>query len=261
LTGRKIRIGELRSSGEQESAEPPVPAANNSADGAQPQPVGWGVAYDYQEQYREQEEMSFSAAGHIVTEDGQEIAFKLDLFMAREYVETTSIAIRAGDAAFVDPLVVNFAGSAAELSDMRFSFDLDVDGQSEQIPYLKPGSGYLALDRNNDGVINNGSELFGPTTGSGFAELASYDKDNNGWIDENDPVFTDLRIWMQKADGVGSLFRLDEKRIGTLLLDSARSEFSLTGDQNALLGKVARTGIYLTGDGGAGTLQALDLTG
>lgn len=56
------------------------------------------------------------------------------------------------------------------------------------------GSGFLALDRNQNGVVDDGSELFGTQSGDGFAHLALYDQDSNGWIDANDPVFDKLRI-------------------------------------------------------------------
>ena len=74
-------------------------------------------------------------------------------------------------------------------------FDIDADGEEESISYLQGGSGYLALDKNGDGVINDGSELFGTKSGDGFADLAEYDADGNGWIDENDPIFDKLLIW------------------------------------------------------------------
>ena len=63
-----------------------------------------------------------------------------------------------------------------ELSDQTFYFDLDADGKEEEISVLN-GSGYLALDKNGDGVINDGSELFGTKNGDGFADLARYDED------------------------------------------------------------------------------------
>ena len=50
----------------------------------------------------------------------------------------------------------------------RFAFDLNADGQAEQINFVAPGSGFLVFDRNQDGKVNNGSELFGPTTDNGF---------------------------------------------------------------------------------------------
>mgnify|MGYP000465316364 CR=1 FL=1 len=54
---------------------------------------------------------------------------------------------------------------------------------------LQGGSGYLALNKNGDGVINDGSELFGTASGDGFYDLSMYDEDGNGWIDENDHAY------------------------------------------------------------------------
>jgi hypothetical protein len=56
-------------------------------------------------------------------------------------------------------------------------------------------------DRNGDGAIDHGRELSGATTGDGFAELAAYDEDGNGWIDENDSIYQHLRIWSKDAQG------------------------------------------------------------
>ncbi|MDF2629304.1 MAG: hypothetical protein K0R39_3135, partial [Symbiobacteriaceae bacterium] len=137
-----------------------------------PGPEGWGVDYQLHEGYEETESLSFGAQGIIRTADGQEIAFSVELNMSRRYVEESHLRIRAGDAARpVDPLVINYSGAAAELTERKFRFDLQVGGEVEQIPFLRQGSGFLALDQNGDGKINNGSELFGPTTGDGFAEL------------------------------------------------------------------------------------------
>jgi hypothetical protein len=49
---------------------------------------------------------------------------------------------------------------------------------------VSPRSGLLVIDKNLDGKVNDGSELFGPSTGDGFEKLARYDEDRNGWIDE-----------------------------------------------------------------------------
>ena len=93
----------------------------------------------------------------------------------------------------VDPLVVNFDGTAAQLSDAKFSFDLQRDGQNETLPTLGSGSGFLALDLNGDGKINDGGERFGPRSGDEFADLAQYDGDGNPWIDEADPIYCAVR--------------------------------------------------------------------
>ena len=89
----------------------------------------------------------------------------------------------------------------ANLTDQKFFFDIDADGKKDEISELAAGSGYLALDHNNDGKINDGSELFGPESGDGFADLAEYDDDGNGWIDENDAVWKKLKIWCRNKKG------------------------------------------------------------
>ena len=82
-----------------------------------------------------------------------------------------------------DPLVINLDGNIAELSDQTFLFDLDGDGEMDEISELSAKSGFLALDKNGDGTINDGTELFGTRSGNGFQDLSAYDTDHNGFID------------------------------------------------------------------------------
>jgi hypothetical protein len=180
--------------------------------------------------------------------------------MTRSFREETNVSVRAGDARRKDPLVINFDGNAAQLTDQRFRFDLDADGSKEELAMLASGSGYLALDKNDNGMIDSGTELFGPATGSGFAELAKYDQDGNGWIDENDAVYSRLRIWAPDLKNAGSLATLQERQVGALFLGDVATPFELRNGQNQDLGAVRSTGVYLTESGQAGTLQEIDLT-
>jgi hypothetical protein len=148
------------------AAAPPPPPASASGSRAQggngPQREGWGVDYRSHETYEETEQLSVSMAGTIKTADGMEVAFSVELTMSRRYYEETNVHIRAGDALKpVDPLVINFGGTAAEITSTRFAFDIDGNGTKDLIPTLGAGSGYLALDKIGDGVINDGKELFG----------------------------------------------------------------------------------------------------
>ena len=172
---------------------------------------GWGVEYEFHEAHYEKQNMSFAAQGTVKTSDGREINFNVQLNMSREFASRTDISLRAGDAVKVDPLVINFGGGVPNLTDKKFSFDLDNDGSSEQISFVTQGSGFLALDLNNDGTINNGSELFGPQSGNGFSELAEYDGDGNGWIDENDDIYDKLRIWTKDETATTSFWLLARK--------------------------------------------------
>jgi hypothetical protein len=257
LTGEKIRVfdaAEFEASVQQTRVESSSTLAATRTSGA-------GLAYDYYESYTEMEQTSFSASGTVRTKDGQEITFSLELSMTRVYREESSISLRLGEAArTTDPLVLNFDGNAAELLDRRFVFDLDSDGRGDQINMLAPGRGFLVLDRNQDGKVNNGSELFGPTQGDGFKELSLLDDDRNGWIDENDRAFSRLSLWSPNERGEGALVSLADANVGAISLTRIATPFSIKNAENQLLGQVRDSGIFLQENGRAGTIQQIDLT-
>lgn len=210
------------------------------------------------ETIREHESTDFASTGKIRTADGRSLDFKLELAMCRDFACERK-AIESGKVELRDPLLINFDGKAAELSGKRFEFDLDADGKTESITGLGNSSGYLAIDNNADGRINDGSELFGTRSGKGFADLAKLDGDGNHWLDEADPAFDNLRIWQRNADGQDSLSSLRDKGIGALYLGSTETPFSLTDTDNRVLAQIRASGIYLREDGGAGSLQQVDL--
>lgn len=260
LTGKSARIFK-RDDLETRSVDVPAMAAPGNNAAPQGRPAGFGVEYDYHESYTEMEETRFSTSGIVKTADGREISFDLELSMSRTYHEESSVSLRLGDAARkVDPLVLNFSGNAASLVDQRFSFDLNADGTEEQIARLAGGSAYLVFDRNNDSKINDGSEMFGPTSGDGFSELAALDDDKNGWIDENDSAFNELKLWQPDESGGGSLQSLAESGVGAISLGRISTPFDLKNQQNELLGQIRTSGIFLHENGRAGTIQQIDLT-
>jgi hypothetical protein len=262
LTGRKIRV----SKPEQKSpTDPAMPretltsgALAEARPGDPPENLGWGMRYTESNTYHESETSKFMARGSIKTEDGRNIDFTLGLEMQREFYNQESFQILAGDA-LKDPLVINFDGSHADLTDTRFNFDINMDGKDESMGWLKQGSGFLVLDKNKDGIANDGSELFGPGTGNGFMELARLDMDGNSWIDENDPGFEDLLIWSGASFESSNLVSLKEKGVGAISLTTAETPFTLKDASNATLGKIQRTGIYLNENGSVGTVQHLDI--
>lgn len=196
----------------------------------------------------------------VTTQDGQTFEFELTLEMSRSYSESIDLAYRAGDAVRQkDPLVLNYAGNAAQLGDLRFEIDLDDDGDRETARFTAPGSGFLVFDRNGDGKINSGKEMFGPQSGDGFAELAAFDSDHNGWIDENDPIYAKLKVWTKNADGSETLRSLKDSKVGAISLSRLATPFAIKDSANVQLGQVRSSGIYLADDGSAGTVQQVDL--
>jgi hypothetical protein len=263
MTGRTFKVvssEELsnREEGESPSSVPPPPP---TTEGAAPARVGWGVEYERREVEYEAQVAQFSSAGVVETADGRTLNFNINLEMSRERLEVSEFRLFAGDARpqLVDPLVINFDGTAAELTEDTHSFDLDADGRAERIAFVRNGSGFLALDMNENGVIDNGTELFGPTTGDGFAELARHDEDGNGWIDEADAAYDKLRVWTQSEGGDKQLETLAAKNVGAIYLGQVATPFELRNDQNETQGVIQSTGIYLSEDGRAGTVQHVDL--
>lgn len=243
----------------QDAMAPVVAAQQQAQQSAQTAPPpNWGAVYDYQETRQESESTRFEAKGVVQTADGQEISFDLQVNMSRELVQKLNLHVEAGNAVKLkDPLIVNFGRANVELSPRQFSFDLDADGQSEALHTLAAGSGFLALDRNGNGQIDNGRELFGPASGNGFAELASQDADHNGWIDEADPIYDKLRIWTPDANGQNTLLGLGQTGVGALYLGNLETPFALKQDTQ-LQGQIRQTGLFV-GENGAGTIQMVDL--
>ena len=263
LTGQKVKLFDANSM-KHDGAAVPVEGSqgegNHGAAAAENRRQGWGVEYDRRETLHEVEVTRFDAEGVVKTSDGREISFKLSLEMSREFYQETNLSIREGDAVRrKDPLVINFAGTAAQLTDQKFEFDLDSDGQAEQVSFVGSGSGFLALDKNGNGTIDNGSELFGTQSGNGFADLAAYDSDGNHWIDENDAVYSKLQVWSKDGAGKDLLSTLAQRNVGALYLGNVATPFDLKNGANDLQGQVRSSGVYLNEDGSAGTLQQVDL--
>lgn len=209
--------------------------------------------------YEETEQTTFDTTGIVKTADGREISFNLSLEMSRSFASYYESTYQEKAVTFCDPLVINLDGNIAELEDQKFYFDLDADGVEEYISKLQKGSGYLALDKNNDGIINNGSELFGTKSGDGFGDLTLYDEDGNGWIDENDDIWNKLKIWTTDENGEDVLYTLKEAGVGAICLQKASTNFTHTDKNNDAKGAIRNTGIFLYENGNVGTVQHLDL--
>lgn len=220
--------------------------------------LGWGLRYEASEKVTDTESLSVSGQAQVRTADGRRIDLAVELRLARSFTSEASLSIRAGDA-LKDPIVVNYGGLAASLGERGLRFDLDADGELDQLSYLNAGSAFLALDRNANGRIDDGSELFGPTSGDGFAELAALDEDGNGWLDEGDAVFSKLRLWEPGPDGQDRLLALGERGIGAIYVGKIDAAFDYRDAENRLLGTNRAVGLFLKEDGGGGSLQQIDL--
>ena len=129
-----------------------------------------------------------------------------------------------------DPLVIdlNNDGIKGTNLDYKINFDLDNNGFKEATSWIDNNDAFIAIDKNNNGTIDNGSELFGnksisnnayaytnPNAKNGFENLKELDSNNDGIIDEKDKEFTNLLLWQDKnSNGISEtdeLIKLSDK--------------------------------------------------
>lgn len=239
-------------------AAPLIPAAdpgkaNPAQEGAMadaPRPR-WQITRT--EQISETESCQFAASGKVCLADGSERQFDVGFKLERSEQVTRTIS-----RTLLDPLVVDCSAPRAELADASVEFDLNYDGSLERMRTPGADSAFLFIDRNHNGRADDGSELFGPESGNGFAELARLDGDHNGWIDSADPAFADLRLWQGGEGQDQRVQRLDEAGIGALATVATDTPFELkeTGEK---VGQMRSSSVWLGETGGAGVVRQIDV--
>lgn len=251
-----ISLGEMSSAGVNngENAVPATPRIGTTSAGTVWQKITVSSA-----SITEYESTSFMSQGKVQTEDGRSIDFNVAFSMSRACSACIN-TMEVSNYILTDPLVINLNTEMTEISDQKFFFDIDSDGKEEEISELGKGSGFLALDKNEDGKINDGSELFGTKSRDGFKDLAAYDDDKNGWIDENDEIFSKLKVWMKDEKGEDILLDLGEADIGAIYLGNANTQYSFKDDSLNTQAVLRKTGVYLKeSTGKVGTVSHVDL--
>ncbi|WP_150049244.1 calcium-binding protein [Methylomonas rhizoryzae] len=178
---------------------------------------------------------------------------------ADEFTAATTVQPRR------DPLTLDLDGDGLETTGIDTAnpvyFDHDADGIKTSTGWVGANDGFLVLDKNGNGTIDNGRELFGDAylksngqlASDGFDALSDLDSNADGVVDANDARFADLRVWRDlNQDGVSQgneLFSLSGLGIAAVNVQSTEHNQTLAnGNQVADLGTFVKT------DGSSGTL-------
>jgi len=161
---------------------------------------------------------------------------------------------------YYDPLVLDLNGDGVINSVIQDGFDgvlfdHDGDGIKTSTGWVNSEDGFLVRDVNNNGMIDDGGELFGDSTKlingenaeNGFQALADYDSNGDKIVDENDINFSQLKIWKDlNQDGISTtneLYSLEQLGVKSLNVN-----FSTIANQAQAGGIIAETGSYTTTD-------------
>lgn len=169
-----------------------------------------------------------------------------------------------------DPLLLDLDGDGIEttaVSSTGVHFDLDANGFSEAAGWGAPDDGILARDLNDNGIIDDGREIFGDRTllkngtiaTNGFQALTDLDDNADGKVDSSDAAFSSLRVWRDvNNDGVtdtGELVTLESLSITSI--STASTTVNVTDGAGNTLGS---SGTYLKNDGTTGQVGNFTLT-
>ncbi len=190
------------------------------------------------------DELTYLRACNFTLHMATELAgLGLDFVFGRDIIDSVLLGcVKIKDKGFInasrivvnrDPLAIDFGTEGIELTtvDDGVYFDLDNNGFAEKTAWIGTEDGFLVLDRNANGSIDNGGELFGDQVWmsdgyisvSGFDALKELDSNKDGIIDENDVAFADLKVWADASqDGIsqnGELKTLEELGIQSISLD------------------------------------------
>lgn len=167
-----------------------------------------------------------------------------------------------------DPLLLDLNRNGKIDISRRAHFDFDKNGFKELSHWMSDGDGVLVMDRNGDGVVNDGTELFGDRTPlpdgtmarTGFEALAALDENGDGVVDASDGMFSSLKVWVDtNGDGISTsdeLRSLEETGIKSIRLESAEN-----GAVDEHGNVAARNGTFEWADGKTGAVGEMLLQG
>ncbi len=167
---------------------------------------------------------------------------------------SASVSVEAGEVQESDPIILDLDGDGFDLTSYQqgAQFDITATGQVAQTAFVTGGDAFLALDRDNNGRIDDGAELFGDQRGAanGFEELRRLDANGEGRIDRRDPQFDALRLFADNGNGIteaGELRTLAQAGIREISLNYENVDLRAAGGN-----RIAQLATYTREDGSRG---------
>lgn len=149
-----------------------------------------------------------------------------------------------------DPLALDLDGNGLHTTGIEngIAFDINADGKIDQTSFITGNDAFVALDKNSNGRIDNGSELFGDQNGSanGYIDLATYDDNQDGLIDDNDAIYSQLQLLFNN-NGELRMSSLEESGIKSISLDYSNTSIAINTYDS-----IAQMGRYEKDDGTSG---------
>lgn len=196
----------------------------------------------------------------VVPSGGQSVkgAQSLNIQLEFQFEFSGKIQIAEAELQQSDPITFDLDGDGIELTSYKQGarFDITGTGRVVQTAFVTGGDAFLAIDRNGNGAIDDGTELFGDQNGAanGFEELKKYDSNGDGVINAKDKEFSKLLLFKDNGDGrtqAGELSSLSSAGITELSLNYTNVSMRASGGNS--IGQIAS---YRKADGTSG--QAVD---
>jgi len=163
----------------------------------------------------------------------------------------------------LDPLVIDLDSDGIETMNLHAgaAFDYNGDGFAELTGWIASHDGLLVMDRNCDGIINDGRELFGNDTilkngtkaANGFQVFAEVDNNHDGKIGAADPAFSQLRVWVD-YDGDGYSSPEELRTLNELGIKSINLASTITNATDSQGNTESRIGYFEWANGTTGQI-------
>jgi len=192
-----------------------------------------------------------SVASKAVEVQSQRINYQISMQISRvdAQVQVQDVQVQDLQVSTSDPLILDMGGEGIELTQAGSGavFDINGDGRKESTAWVKGSSAFLVMDRNNNGTIDDGTELFGDQHGAlhGFQELARFDSNSDNIINSRDTVFKALKVY-QDMNGngridSGEVTSLEKAGVASINLDFTQIDSQKSGNRLILKGSFTTT--------------------